>query len=419
MPPAPHPRATLPQCQAFTLYEVLMAAMVLAMGLLGSLAIFPKALETQKLARQKLLAASVAYDVVTRHATGFDHTMRDGRHDYNLGKAVNNPNLLRLGFRSSGQIDFIGKGDGRAHSHSFSMYKGQGGTWNNHVEAIGQTMASTDPDYMMTRQATHRDRLFGPVPPAILERLDSEHDEIGRLAEEGIGVYYLWPYAVNSDAIDGENVAVSDEAAHPLLFAAVGYPQIDASFHSPSQFHSFAMIDEPDGYPSPGAYLYRNKARFLYEDPDTGVPTPGEPRWRCGYWEAWRWKYYNSYQRYLAHQDGVADMAPPAGTNWYNDPANNAAFVFPFKYHLWDYEVQVVDPYFEWEKVGYFRHDQWSGRSREYRSWEDTPHATAIETLEGEDATKAECLKCHTTGFGEPTGFTSMEETEHLVPCNT
>jgi len=52
---------------------------------------------------------------------------------------------------------------------------------------------------------------------------------------------------------------------------------------------------------------------------------------------------------------------------------------------------------------------------KEYRSWEKTPHATAHETLEGEDATKAECLTCHTTGMGEPGGFVSMAETEKLA----
>jgi hypothetical protein len=52
---------------------------------------------------------------------------------------------------------------------------------------------------------------------------------------------------------------------------------------------------------------------------------------------------------------------------------------------------------------------------KEFRSWEDTPHATAIEKLEGDDASNPECLKCHTTGMGEPGGFVSMADTEGMA----
>jgi hypothetical protein len=52
---------------------------------------------------------------------------------------------------------------------------------------------------------------------------------------------------------------------------------------------------------------------------------------------------------------------------------------------------------------------------KEYRSWEKTAHATAHETLEGEDATNAECQTCHNTGMGQPGGFVSMDETPKLA----
>lgn len=45
----------------------------------------------------------------------------------------------------------------------------------------------------------------------------------------------------------------------------------------------------------------------------------------------------------------------------------------------------------------------------EFESWCETPHATAFSRLEGENATKEECVKCHVVGFGEAGGF-NMEE---------
>jgi hypothetical protein len=52
---------------------------------------------------------------------------------------------------------------------------------------------------------------------------------------------------------------------------------------------------------------------------------------------------------------------------------------------------------------------------REYRSWERTKHANAIDVLSDEEKQNPECLACHTTGYGQPTGFTTMDATEHLA----
>ena len=75
-------------------------------------------------------------------------------------------------------------------------------------------------------------------------------------------------------------------------------------------------------------------------------------------------------------------------------------------FHTWD----AQDPAFE------------GGRSAcrrchlaQYRSWERTPHASALETLPEESRTDANCVKCHTTGFGEATGFTSIDDTPTLA----
>ena len=68
---------------------------------------------------------------------------------------------------------------------------------------------------------------------------------------------------------------------------------------------------------------------------------------------------------------------------------------------------------------------------KQYKAWKQTTMATSFENLKagvkGEEKKKAgldpdkdythdaDCLKCHTTGFGKPGGFTSIEETPNLA----
>ena len=52
---------------------------------------------------------------------------------------------------------------------------------------------------------------------------------------------------------------------------------------------------------------------------------------------------------------------------------------------------------------------------KQYRSWEATPHAAALESLEGSDAENPECVRCHVTGYGEETGFKSVDQTPQLA----
>jgi len=52
---------------------------------------------------------------------------------------------------------------------------------------------------------------------------------------------------------------------------------------------------------------------------------------------------------------------------------------------------------------------------KQYRSWEATPHAKALEALPEESQSDPACLKCHTTGYGEASGYTSVADTPNLA----
>ena len=58
---------------------------------------------------------------------------------------------------------------------------------------------------------------------------------------------------------------------------------------------------------------------------------------------------------------------------------------------------------------------------KQYMTWKEDPHAKVFELLPKKYQTDAKCLKCHTTGYGEPTGFKTIQSTPNLAgnTCET
>jgi hypothetical protein len=51
----------------------------------------------------------------------------------------------------------------------------------------------------------------------------------------------------------------------------------------------------------------------------------------------------------------------------------------------------------------------------QFMAWRQTPHAKAFDILPAKYRADAMCLKCHTTGHGQPSGFTNLQATPNLV----
>jgi len=51
----------------------------------------------------------------------------------------------------------------------------------------------------------------------------------------------------------------------------------------------------------------------------------------------------------------------------------------------------------------------------QYMKWKKSKHAVAFDVLTAKYQKDEKCIKCHTTGYGEPTGFTSFAATPQLA----
>ena len=57
----------------------------------------------------------------------------------------------------------------------------------------------------------------------------------------------------------------------------------------------------------------------------------------------------------------------------------------------------------------------------QYASWKKTAHAKAFDVLTAKYQKDQKCLKCHTTGLGQPTGYVNQAQTAALagVTCES
>ena len=58
---------------------------------------------------------------------------------------------------------------------------------------------------------------------------------------------------------------------------------------------------------------------------------------------------------------------------------------------------------------------------KDYRRWRKMKHAGSWKSMGEKDRTRTECFGCHVTGYGEPGGYVSEEETPDLtgVQCES
>ncbi len=220
-------RRRAPTRGAFTLFEIAIALLVMAIAVISIAGLFSAGLRSQQQARFRLLASAKAIDLVEA---------------FNACTPIN----------PTADIEGLDTWDSSTHYRAYA------------------------PD-LECRLASHR---FGvnPLPLEIARRLDSDDDEIARLIADGAYIYYSQPLATTSWE-EGVVPQSPPSELRRLVFAFVGEAQANAI---PSLAQKAWPYYVP--YPSPPSHVHHAQPFMPSEPwPNAWFTTLGLPR--CLLWE--------------------------------------------------------------------------------------------------------------------------------------
>jgi prepilin-type N-terminal cleavage/methylation domain-containing protein len=209
----------------FTLFEVAISLLIMAIGVLAAVALLPRSLEQLNMARQKIYVSAIAMDLSSHFTYGYVRNNKTRGDYYHLSKVANSPDIERA--------------------------------TNGYLSSLV--------DY----------RNMAPVPPEILLRLDSDDDTIRNLVRDGIPVYYVLPRQMDvsrpvgvpspdGKALSNEQMAdtlFESQGAElgQVIFAVVGDPQLNADW---AMMH-YTMVRDPTEIGETGPGLGRGWPWFF------------------------------------------------------------------------------------------------------------------------------------------------------------
>jgi hypothetical protein len=183
-----------PNRHGFTLFEIAISLVLVSIGVISVMMVYPMGIKTQLLARYQLYAAAKAEEMVESFNAS-----------HNANPAIDAEGI---------------------------------GPWD--VPVAYKTQAHD----LESRVATHRFGLI-PLPMDIARRLDSDGDEIQQVLAQGGYLYYSQPMAASNTEEQGMRVAPPNET-QKLVIAVTGYAQHNAIGIFPWKAWPYLMP-----YPSP------------------------------------------------------------------------------------------------------------------------------------------------------------------------
>lgn len=220
--------------QGFTLFEVAISLVLVAVGVISVMMVYPMGIKTQLLARYQIYAAAKAEEMVESFNAS-----------HNANPAIDAEGI---------------------------------GPWD--VPVAYKTQAHD----LECRVATHRFGLI-PLPMDLARRLDSDADEIGQVLAQGGYLYYSQPMATSNTEEQGMRLAPPNET-QKLVIAVTGYAQHNAIGIFPwkawpylmpypsAPLHGLHWHSEYMG--SAATFLFDNKQSYCWEaSAPTSAPIPG------------------------------------------------------------------------------------------------------------------------------------------------